>query len=396
MATEVDVIIVGAGVGGAALALAFAHAHPLRVLLIEQRSGPGNINRGDSMLPAITRHVVAWQALDRFIAAGARAVDRMSVYHHRHGLLMDLPLTGTAEAPYLVLRHPEIERTFTVAACATGRVEVRYRTKVQRLIEDGGRVRGITCVGEDGTEEQIHARLVVGADGATSRVRQQLGIELPLVPYDHSYFSIELERPAGYQDAMRLDLHPEGGVLVMPQEDCVSLGVLVLPAQKDLFHSGAFADKVAAVWRRSPLLADRPAIPKSAHLYSLSRGHAARYHARGCVLIGDALHVTNPTAGQGMTMAIEDGAALAAEVAPVLAAHGDDVAIDQALARYQAIRHPANARLVRLSHWMGWFYSFGRGFGDGVRRRVFAFGMSPLGRAIQRKVWSRVATRSGS
>ena len=46
--------MIGAGVGGAAQALALARAG-LRVLLVERRSGPGNINRGDSLLPAVTR-----------------------------------------------------------------------------------------------------------------------------------------------------------------------------------------------------------------------------------------------------------------------------------------------------------------------------------------------------
>src|SRR5438067_261829 len=58
---EFDVVVVGAGVGGAAFALALAHAYPLRVLLIERHPGPGKINRGDSLLPAITAHLPRWQ-----------------------------------------------------------------------------------------------------------------------------------------------------------------------------------------------------------------------------------------------------------------------------------------------------------------------------------------------
>ena len=74
-----DVIVAGAGVGGAALALAFA-VRGARVLLVERRAGPGNINRGDSVLPAVTRHLQAWGVLDRLLA-GARegAVPERSV-----------------------------------------------------------------------------------------------------------------------------------------------------------------------------------------------------------------------------------------------------------------------------------------------------------------------------
>ena len=68
--------MIGAGVGGAAQALALARGG-LRVLLVERRSGPGNINRGDSLLPAVTRLLAAWGVLDRVRAAGAAPVAKM-------------------------------------------------------------------------------------------------------------------------------------------------------------------------------------------------------------------------------------------------------------------------------------------------------------------------------
>ena len=49
-----DVLIVGAGVGGAALALALGRTCGARVLLVDRRGGPGNINRGDSLLPFLS------------------------------------------------------------------------------------------------------------------------------------------------------------------------------------------------------------------------------------------------------------------------------------------------------------------------------------------------------
>src|SRR5688500_6370372 len=101
MAADFDVLIVGGGVGGAALALALAQ-HEVRVLVIERRAGPGNINRGDSLLPAVTRHLKKWGALDRFIAAGANPVNKMQVFHHKGGLLLEAPLVGPDGSPYLV------------------------------------------------------------------------------------------------------------------------------------------------------------------------------------------------------------------------------------------------------------------------------------------------------
>src|SRR5262249_37011358 len=162
--------------------------------------------------------------------------------------------------------------------------------------EEGGRVTGARLASEEGGEQVVHARLVIGADGSSSTVRAALGIELPSRPYHHAFYIVDAERPAGYQDAMRIELHPAGGTLGVPEgEDRVGLGVLVHRRDEPLFRAGSLEDKVAAIGRRSPLLARMKPMPRGAHLYALSRGHASRYVARGAALLGDAVHVTNPT-----------------------------------------------------------------------------------------------------
>lgn len=395
--TDYDAIVIGAGVGGAALALALAQQDGLRVLLVERRAGPGNINRGDSLLPAITRHLRTWGVLDDVMNAGAAPVGRMQVFHAERGFLMEAPLGDPAGHPYLVLPHPEIERVLTEGATRTGRVEVRYLTKLSGLLEDAGRVVGVQLADREGRSARVTARLVIGADGASSQVRQRLGIPFDLTPYDAGYYIVDFERPGDYQDAMRLHLHREGGLMIMPQRPgVVGVAALVHAPQMDLFRAGSLADKADALRRRYPALAACAPLPRHAHLYPLSRGHAATYRARGAALIGDAVHVTNPTAGQGMTMAVEDAAALARLVNPLLAAGADASALDAALRAYERERRPINAGLLRWSHVMGRFFALPGTLGDQLRWRVFALGRNPLGQWIQRRVWSRVATRAAT
>jgi 2-polyprenyl-6-methoxyphenol hydroxylase-like FAD-dependent oxidoreductase len=397
---EYDVVVVGAGVGGSAFALALAHAHPLRVLLVERHSGPGKINRGDSLLPAITAYLKSWQALDRVRAAGARVLPKMQVFHHRSGLLLETKLGDLGlRHPYLVLPHPDIERVLTEAACATGRVTVRYNCRALGLLEEAGRVVGVELENEtNGGREssyQARARLVVGADGGTSMVRTALGIPLPRRPYDHSYFGIEIERPTMYEDAMRIELHPAGGILVVPHPsgERIGLGVLVRGREEELFRSASVEEKMAAIRKRSALFTGCQPFPRGAHLYKLSRAHAPRYSARGAALLGDAIHVTNPTAGQGMTMAVEDGASLARHAGPVLSAGGNRADLDQSLRSYERERRPANASLIRWSHWMAGFYAMDGSVGDWMRRFVFALGASAFGQMIQRRLWARIGAR---
>lgn len=397
MNTDCDVLIVGGGVGGMALALALTHAHPVRVLVIERRPGPGNINRGDSMLPAITRHLRTWGALDRFLANGANPVDKQQIFHPKDGLILEAPLVGPDGSPYLVFPHPEIERTFADAARATGHVEVRFKTALRRLVEEDGRIRGAVIVDGKGVESTIRARLVVGADGSGSAVREQLGVPFLSTPYETGFYIVELERPAAYETAMRLDLHPHGAVMTMPQTPTtVGAAVLIHPSHRALFKAGTDQDRLEQIWKRAPVLNGMRFTPRGNHLYSLSRGHATAYVRQGAALMGDAVHVTNPTAGQGMTMAIEDAAALAERLAPRLAAQAHEAELDAGLADYERTRMPKNRELVRWSHWMGRLFAEGGDVGDEIRRRLFAFGNSSLGKAIHRTVWNKVATREAS
>ena len=122
----------------------------------------------------------------------------------------------------------------------------------------------------------------------------------------------------------------------------------------------------------------------------------ARYVARGAALIGDAVHVTNPTAGQGMTMAIEDAAALARHVAPAARGGRRRRGARRRAGRLRA-RAAADQRrpaaLVALDGPL--LRDERRGGRPSCRARVFALGGHAVGQWIQRRVWSRVATRPG-
>ena len=110
------------------------------------------------------------------------------------------------------------------------------------------------------------------------------------------------------------------------------------------------------------------------------------------MLLGDAIHVINPVMAQGMTMAIEDAAALARHLGPALDAGARRASLDEALAAYERERRPFNAAVIRRSHWISRLFALGGPLGDAFHRAVFELADSPPGRVVQQRIWSRFAT----
>ncbi|MCO5166139.1 MAG: FAD-dependent monooxygenase [Planctomycetes bacterium] len=379
---EADVVVIGAGIAGLGLCCALASSG-LDVLLVDARKGPGGIHRGDSLVPRSTRLLAAWGALDAVRAAGAVPIERIEVHHPTRGLLLEGPLVpdGVAD-PYLVLPHADLERVLLAEAVRLGRTRVLRPARLDDLLrDDRGRVVGARLVTRDGGERAVRARLVVGADGQRSAVRERLGVEVRRGRYDHAYLGLEAERPAAYRDALRLHLHPEGGVLVMPRPDRVGLGVLVEAGGAPRW-TGMSDDALGrALAARCPLLVGTRLLRGRSHVYELTWSHARRYQQGGAVLIGDAAHTTNPTAGQGMTSALGDADALAREVGPALASGGD---LDAALARFERRQRPINARLVRQADLLARLYAWRGPLGDAAKV-LFARALgSPAGALLAR------------
>jgi 2-polyprenyl-6-methoxyphenol hydroxylase-like FAD-dependent oxidoreductase len=93
-------------------------------------------------------------------------------------------------------------------------------------------------------------------------------------------------------------------------------------------------------------------------------------------------------------MSIEDAAALARHVGPLLAAGEPAQRLAAPLLAYERERQPANEALIRWSHWMSCCYAFEGPLATKLRRQVFALGATRFGQRVQQHMWTRMATRS--
>jgi len=110
--------------------------------------------------------------------------------------------------------------------------------------------------------------------------------------------------------------------------------------------------------------------------FPLKRQHAQHYVKSGVALVGDAAHMINPLAGQGVNIGLLDAAALA-EVLVQAQKQGKNIADQAVLQRYESLRRNENLKMMTL---MDVFYrcfsndilpvKLLRNFGLGLAQRI--------------------------
>ena len=147
----------------------------------------------------------------------------------------------------------------------------------------------------------------------------------------------------------------------------------------DLFRAGALDDKVAAIRARCPALASCAPLPRNAHLYALSRGHAAplRRARRRADRRRRPRHQPDRRAGDDDGDRGRGGAG-AARGARCIAAGGDDGGARRARSPpTSASGGRSTTSLLRWSHFMGRFFAMRGAVGTRAARARVRAGRHP-------------------
>ncbi|HLK71666.1 MAG TPA: FAD-dependent monooxygenase [Steroidobacteraceae bacterium] len=163
--------------------------------------------------------------------------------------------------------------------------------------------------------QTFSARLVVGADGARSVVRQAAGLTAQTSPYGQTAIVASVATARSHQATAWQRFMRDGTLAFLPLADGTSSIVWSaddsVAATLVTLDPRAFATELdrasALALGETRLMSERAAFP-------LSRLSAQRYVAQRIALIGDAAHVVHPLAGQGVNLGLLDAAAVAQEV----------------------------------------------------------------------------------
>ena len=371
MTEETDVAVVGAGGGGAVLALALAK-QGISTMVLDQAVGPPKGLRGEILQPN------GQQVLDRLGVLPSLPTDATRSVRYFHfcragGTRLCSIDYGDLPAPYnrAIVTLPNVAHHAIVAAVQQQKsVTLRYGTSFTGLVREGSRVVGLSTTGPNGVST-IRAKIVVGADGAFSKVREALKIPADLYLYPDGYLIAILESEDPVSEAFYyigertiLGLFPATGNKVyifymIPKDSMEAVKQRGVPALQQAWSQ--IAPQFAGLFRRLSDWTQTAYMPTG-------RVRTPTWVADGAVLIGDAAHAMNPHASQGRMQAMVDAMALS-DLMPGCLADKDYSAARLGL--FERARRPQVTMLQRLADQQVFYWNTDNPVVAFVRDRVF-------------------------
>ncbi len=319
---QAECVIVGAGPAGAVLALLLAR-QGVHVTLLEAHVDFNRDFRGDTLMPS-TLELMDELGLTRQLQALPHARVRE--------MRME---TAAGSAPYLEVERVRTRFPYIMSVPQVRFLELiteealRYPTfrlimgaKVRALLEVDGQVRGVRYETAGGTHE-IHAELIVGADGRFSKVRQLAGFELLRNDEARDMLWFRVRKTDDVPQAHPgLYTRPGVGYVVMvPRGTQWQVGYTLPKGRYRQLQAEGIAALRASVVAIVPWLTgaiDDLQTWQQASLLSVESGRVRRWSRPGVLVIGDAAHVMSPVGGVGINCAIQDAVVAANRLGPRL------------------------------------------------------------------------------
>jgi 2-polyprenyl-6-methoxyphenol hydroxylase-like FAD-dependent oxidoreductase len=312
--------IAGGGPAGMMLGFLLARAG-VDVIVLEKHADFLRDFRGDTIHPSTLEIMHELGLLDKFLKLPHSEV------HEIGGVIGDEPVTF-ADFSHLPTRCkfiafiPQWEFLDFLADHAKlyPGFKLRMQAEVDQLLKDGDRIVGLKALTPQGDLE-IHADLVVGADGRHSTVRSLAGLEVEDfgAPMDVLWLRLSKRPEDGTQTLGRIQA---GRLFVMLDRGDYWQCAFVIPKGgfNDLRRKGLEAFRLELV-ELNPKLADRVreiASWDDVKLLTVRVDRLKRWYRAGLLCIGDAAHAMSPVGGVGINLAIQDAVAAANILAEAL------------------------------------------------------------------------------
>jgi 2-octaprenyl-3-methyl-6-methoxy-1,4-benzoquinol hydroxylase len=338
-----DVCVIGGGMVGAAMAVGLAQQGRTVALLethlppaySDQQAPDLRVSALNLFSQSLLQQLGAWQAIQSMRLCPFK---RMAVWENENARTdFEADEVGADYLGYIIEN-----RVIQLALLARANSLDNLTVIAQKQVNQISKGNKIVLTLDDNSE--LECSLLIAADGGMSKTRQQLNIGTQGWQYQQQALGVNIKMADGVQqDITWQAFRPSGPLAFLPLFD--GNAALVWYDAADTISALKKLNKVklkAAIVENFPAQLGDFDILNSAS-FPLTRLHANQYVSDNAVLVGDAAHIINPLAGQGVNLGFQDVAAL---LNHLQAWQGHTADLNPLLSRYEQTRRKQNLLMM--------------------------------------------------
>ena len=340
-----DYIIIGAGLIGLYTALELERLG-WRGIILEQRANPSpsedSLVTPRSLATASPRVL----AINPATIDGLMEVDISEEQLHQQGSdftgmeVWDREWSGhlSFDANGLIIENHRLE-ALLMARVVEQQIPVRWSAQIRdsMVTEDAAWL-------DVDSGEHLESALLVGADGAESRVRTILGIPTVNRHYEQQAVVAVLRSEVSHDKVARQWFTATGPLALLPLDDPNGVVMVWSSSDGEAMTSCPPEQLIALLARETDRELGTLAPVSARATFPLKLQHALQYVKGRAVLIGDAAHSIHPLAGQGANLGFADASALGMAISQSMLEPGE--LLEKPLRAFEQARRRRNLSMT--------------------------------------------------
>ncbi|MEV4314775.1 FAD-dependent monooxygenase [Actinocrispum sp. NPDC049592] len=336
---DCEVLVVGAGPSGLMMA-ALLVRQGVRVRVVDANTGPATESRAFAVQARTVELFRNLGLADELLRLGVVTTGIRFHIKGKHvgGLDFDRSRASTTDYQFILMAPQSEVEGVLLRDLARHGVTVERDNRLVSLSQNS------TSVTASFDHHVLTCRYIVGADGAHSTVREQLGVSFDGDEYTQRYLLADcrVDWPLDHTQ-FRVFMNGTRIGLFLPLRGSAVSRVMVTDPASD--RAPVSLGELQEELRKAVCLPVTLSDPVWTSRYQVHLRQAGNYRAGRGFLVGDAAHIHSPAGGQGMSTGLHDAANLAWKLAAVLRTGASESLLDS----YSAERHPVGVQLLRFT-----------------------------------------------